>query len=397
MSDSSPSAAAPQGVWLHRFLQAVGILLGLALALLIIYKAAEVLLLAFGGVLFAVLLRGASSWIHERTKLPMGLALALVVVLLIGSLTAAIYFLSPSLGRQAGELKGTVNKTLVMLQEQVGDWPFMEMLPTVDPEPATAQPPSERGLQGTPPRPTAPPETEAESSSFRPDAEAMKDLFSGGAMLLRRVAGVFSTAFGALAGLLVVLLTGLFFAASPETYRNGFLRLLPVRNRPRIAQVLDEVAHALRWWILGQMISMAVVGTLVTVGLWMLGVPLAPALGLISALCTFVPYLGPIVSAIPGLLIAWSVSPLLLLYAFILYVVVENLEGSVITPLIQQRAVKLPPGLTIGAQMLAGIVWGVLGIIFATPLLAAAMVVVKRLYVEDVLGDSLDKPAVRRG
>lgn len=406
MSDSSPSSAAPQGVWLHRFLQAVGILLGLALALLIIYKAAQVLLLAFGGVLFAVLLRGASSWIHERTKLPMGLALTLVVVLLISSITAAIYFLSPSLGRQAGELKGTVSKTLVMLQDKLGDWPFMEMLPTADPEPQSAttspkpaavQPPLAPPSEETPPTPPQSAAPEAESSGFSPDANTVKSLFSGGAMLLRRVAGVFSTAFGALAGLLVVLLTGLFFAGSPETYRNGFLRLLPVRNRPRVAEVLDEAAHALRWWILGQLVSMAVVGSLVTVGLWFLGVPLAPVLGLISALCTFVPYLGPIVSAIPGLLIAWSVSPLLLLYAFILYVVVENLEGSVITPLIQQRAVKLPPGLTIGAQMLAGIVWGVLGIIFATPLLAAAMVVVKRLYVEDVLGDSLDKPAVRRG
>ena len=141
---------------------------------------------------------------------------------------------------------------------------------------------------------------------------------------------------------------------------------------------------------------MATLGVLVTSGLWLLGVPLAPVLGLLAAMLTFVPYLGPIISAVPGLLIAWSVSPTLLLYAFLLYLVVQNLEGSVITPLVQQTAVRVPPVLIITAQMLAGIVSGVLGIVLATPLLAAGMVVMKRLYVEDVLGDSFEKAAVRK-
>ncbi len=400
MNDTPPPSAV-QGAWLPRFLQAVGIVVGVGIAILVVWKAAEVLLLAFGGALLALLLRGAAGWIHERTKLPMGLSLTFVGLLLLSALTAAVYFLSPMIGRQVQELKVTVTKSVALLQERVGDWPFMDMLPEVaETAPAPeggageAQPPADPAAAGQQPPPESA-EAEEEGEGFRPTASTVKEIFTGGATVLLRIAGVFSTAFGVLAGLLIVLLIGIFFAASPETYRNGFLRLLPVAKRKRVAEVMDETAHVLRWWILGQMVSMAVVGSLVTVGLWFLGVPLAPVLGLISMLCTFVPYLGPIVSAIPGLLIAWSVSPTLLLYALILYLVVENLEGSVITPLIQQRAVKLPPGLTIGAQMLAGVVWGVLGIVFATPLLAAAMVVIKRLYVEDVLGDSLQKPAVR--
>jgi predicted PurR-regulated permease PerM len=192
------------------------------------------------------------------------------------------------------------------------------------------------------------------------------------------------------------MLVGVFFAADPETYRDGFLRLLPVERRERVAEVLDETESVLRRWMIGQSISMVTVGVLITTGLWLLGVPLAPALGLLAALFTFVPYLGPIVSSIPGLLIAWSVSPSVLFYTFVLYVVVQNLEGWVLTPLVQQQAVRLPPALIIGSQMLAGIVWGVLGVVFATPLVAAVKLLIRRLYVEDVLGDTFEKPAVRR-
>ena len=384
---NDPSASSnSQALWTRRVLHGAGVLVAVGAAILFVWQAASVLLLGFGGILLAVLLRGLSRWLHRATRLPMGVALAVVVVLLISMLASAIYFLSPSVGRQARELQAAVTAIVPKVQERIGDWPLIEMLssPAVDAPAATTD---------VLPDPTA--AAPNGSAPFRPSVSAVRDLFAGGAVVARRIFGVFSTALGALGALLLVILLGIFFAADPETYRNGFLRLLPVRIRPRVLEVLDEVGYTLRWWMIGQACSMATLGVLVTSGLWLLGVPLAPVLGLLAALLTFVPYLGPIVSAVPGLLIAWSVSPTLLLYAFILYLVVQNLEGSVITPLVQQTAVRVPPVLIITAQMLAGIVWGVLGIVLATPLLAAGMVVMKRLYVEDVLGDSFDKAAVR--
>ncbi|MBA2432326.1 MAG: hypothetical protein H0V56_09435, partial [Chthoniobacterales bacterium] len=107
MNDTPPPSAV-QGAWLPRFLQAVGIVVGVGIAILVVWKAAEVLLLAFGGALLALLLRGAAGWIHERTKLPMGLSLTFVGLLLLSALTAAVYFLSPMIGRQVQELKVTV-------------------------------------------------------------------------------------------------------------------------------------------------------------------------------------------------------------------------------------------------------------------------------------------------
>ena len=378
-------------------LHAAGILVAVGAAILFLWQAASVLLLGFGGVLLAVLLRGLSAWLHRTTRLPMGVSLAAVVVVLISLLASAIYFLSPSVGRQARELQTAVAAILPIVQERVGDWPLIEMLssPGETSTPGTGDLPeaSTPGPAGTL-QPDPPASSPNGSPGFRPSAPTVRDLFTGGAAVARRIFGVFSTALGALGALLLVILLGIFFAADPETYRNGFLRLLPVRIRPRVLEVLDEIGYTLRWWMIGQACSMATLGLLVTGGLWSLGVPLAPVLGLLAAVLTFVPYLGPIISAIPGLLIAWSVSPTLLLYALLLYVVVQNLEGSVITPLVQQTAVRVPPVLIITAQMLAGIVWGVLGIVLATPLLAAGMVVMKRLYVEDVLGDSFEKAAV---
>jgi predicted PurR-regulated permease PerM len=386
-----PPSFESQAAWLGRFLLALGIILGVAAALLVIWQAAGVLLLAFGGVLLAVLLRGCSRALHRTTRLPMGLSLAVVVVVLLTLLTSAVLFLAPSMARQTRDLQVTLLQTFTRLQATVSERYFLEPPP---PEPPAGATP---GVTV----PLAPDEQEtlqrssSFDSQFRPDVATVRDLFTGGAALVRRLAGLFSTAFGVLAAILIVLLVGVFFAADPQTYRDGFLRFLPVERRARVAEVLDEAEDVLRWWMIGQSVSMVTVGVLITLGLWLLGVPVAPALGLLAALFTFVPYLGPIVSSIPGLLIAWSVSPTVLLYTFLLYVAVQNLEGWVLTPLVQQKAVRLPPALIVSSQMLAGIVWGVLGIVFATPLVAAAKLLIRRLYMEDVLRDSFEKPAVR--
>ena len=385
---SKPPWSESHAAWLHRFLLGVGILLGLALAILVIWQAAAVLLLVFGGVLLAVLLRGCSRTLHHKLRLPLPLALTAVVAGLVGLVTAAVLFLSPSIGRQTRDLQTAITQTAHKLQHDLGDWPSFDLLPANNalPSPTPGYPSA-----------AAPPPAAPQDISFQPDTSTVRDLFAGGTLLLRRLAGIFSTAFGVLTAVVIIMLVGVFLAADPQTYRDGLLRFLPVGRRRRVAEVLDEAEHVLRWWMVGQSVSMITVGVLISTGLWLLGVPMAPALGFLAALFTFVPYLGPIVSSVPGLLIAWSVSPTVLFYAFLLYVVVQNLEGWVLTPLVQQQAVHLPPALIVAAQMLAGIVWGVLGVIFATPLLAAAKLLIRRLYIEDVLGDSFDKPAVREG
>jgi predicted PurR-regulated permease PerM len=206
---------------------------------------------------------------------------------------------------------------------------------------------------------------------------------------LEQAGGVLSTTVGALGGFMVFLFVGLFGAFDPNPYRKGALYLLPPSRRDRVGQVLDEVVQILRQWMVGKFISMALVGTLTWIGLALLGIPLALTLTLLAALLTFVPNFGPILSAVPAILLAALQGPSKALYVALLYVGVQTVESYLVTPLVQKRTVSLPPALTIVAQVGMGMVAGGLGVVVATPLTAALLILVKRLYVEDVRGDSL--------
>ncbi|MCZ7574449.1 MAG: AI-2E family transporter [Ardenticatenaceae bacterium] len=170
-------------------------------------------------------------------------------------------------------------------------------------------------------------------------------------------------------------------------YTHGFLRLIPRGKRDRGAQVLHAVKHSLWWWLLGQMTAMAVIGVLKSLGLWLLGVPLPLTLGLLAALLTFIPNFGPITAGTVATLVALTESPMKALYTILLAIGVQFIESHLVTPLVQREAVALPPAFTISGQVLMGALLGFRGLVFAVPLLAASLVVVKMLYIEDVLGE----------
>lgn len=127
--------------------------------------------------------------------------------------------------------------------------------------------------------------------------------------VFERVTGVFSTTLGVLTNLVVVLFFGLFLAADPGLYRRGLLHLLPGRHRTRAGEVVDAVNETLWWWLLAKIASMLVVGAMTWVGLWMLGVPLPFTLALIASILTFIPNIGPVLSAVPAMLLALLQSP----------------------------------------------------------------------------------------
>ena len=204
---------------------------------------------------------------------------------------------------------------------------------------------------------------------------------------------VLNSALGALAGFLVVVMSGIYIATDPRLYRDGFMRLLPPRHRPRVAAALAESAVTLRRWMVGTLISMLIVGGLVAAGLWLLDVPAAIALAVIAAMLEFVPIIGPILAAIPAIAVAFTVSPVTGLWVVLLYTVIQQLEGNVITPLVMRGAVRLPPALTLLFQSFMAIVFGFLGLLLAVPILAAVVVVVRVLYIEPL--ESRDQAVVR--
>lgn len=200
---------------------------------------------------------------------------------------------------------------------------------------------------------------------------------------------IVSSVFGALAGLVMVIFIAMYIAAEPRLYREGMLHLVPKRNRARAREVILALGDTLRRWLVARFIAMVVVGTVTGLALKALGVRGALVLGVLSGLLEFVPFFGPIASAVPAIAAAMLDSPQKALSVAVLYVVIQQLEGSALTPLLLEKRLDIPPVLTLVFVAALGVVFGILGMLIAEPILAVVLVTVRMLYVEDVVGDEV--------
>lgn len=189
----------------------------------------------------------------------------------------------------------------------------------------------------------------------------------------------------AIAELLVVLFGGIFLAMQPRFYKSGAIKLVPKGQRALVSEAMDESEAALRLWLKGQLIAMIAVGTVTGAAMWLLGLPSALVLGLIAGILEFVPFIGPILAAVPAILLALAISPDLALWVALVYFVVQQLEGYLLTPLVQQYAVDLPSAVLLFSLVAMGMIFGTLGVLLAAPLTVVAYVLVKRLYVIETL------------
>ncbi len=190
---------------------------------------------------------------------------------------------------------------------------------------------------------------------------------------LTRIGGIVVSTATVLAGLVLIVFLGLYLAAEPQVYFSGIQRATPKRYRAILTACAERAVRNVRWWVWSQMLSMTAVGVVVALGLWALGVPLAGTLGVIAALLTFIPNIGPILSVVPAGLLALAISPTKGLLTVMLFLLVHFLEGNVITPLLERKIVRLPPALTMSAQLLLAVVAGPLGVALAAPLTAAIL------------------------
>jgi predicted PurR-regulated permease PerM len=319
---------------------------------LLLWYALDVFLLAFAGVLLSIFLRSLSDPLSKYTPLAAGWSLATVVIVLVASLGVAIWFFAPKLASQIDQLAESLPRSAEALRRGMEQYEWGRQI-----------------------------------LARLPEAD---ELMPGKSNVLAKATGIFSSTLGVIVNLLIILFLGLYMAAEPNLYKRGLIRLVPVSNRERALKVLNTIHESLRWWLIGRISVMTMNGVLTMAGLWMIGAPMPVTLGLLTALLNFVPNLGPVLAAIPAILLALTQSPKLALYVLMLYVAIQSLEGFVLTPVVQKRTVELPPALLIIAQVLAGVLSGSLGILLATPLAVVVMILVKMLYVEDVLGDSFE-------
>lgn len=323
-------------------------LLFVALALTIWFTV-DILLLVFAAILFAVFLRACSKLLSGSFNIPVGLALLTVLIMLALVLVAMAKWMAPSLIAQAQQLYEAVPQSLDRLYFYLlgFDW-FHSVAQTIPP---------------------------------------LQDMVPEFSKVLTQAQAVFTGVLDVATKLALVLFLGLYLAAQPGVYIRGLITLFPHSKKARVRAVLHELEHTLTMWLLGKLVGMVIIGTTTGMALSFLGVPLAGALGLITGLLNFIPYLGPTFGAIPTLLIAFSKEPMLAVYALLFYVSLQLLESYIITPFVDRRTVSLPPALTITVQVMMGIFFGLIGIMLATPLAAVAYVLINMLYVQDVLGD----------
>jgi predicted PurR-regulated permease PerM len=192
----------------------------------------------------------------------------------------------------------------------------------------------------------------------------------------------FKTTFGGIANIYIVVLLGIFFTIGPQIYSNGIMQLVPPRKRKKADGLINHIGSSLKKWLAGKFIAMAAVFVLTAIGLIILDVPMWLTLSIIAGLLNFIPNFGPLVAAVPAILVGFSQSPMMALIIAALYLFVQVFESSFITPQAQQKLVKIPPALIILAQVFVGALTGIWGVIFATPLLLIIIIVIQELYTE---------------
>jgi predicted PurR-regulated permease PerM len=197
----------------------------------------------------------------------------------------------------------------------------------------------------------------------------------------------------AVAGTVIIVAAGSYLAFHPETYAQGLLLLVPRSHRPRAAEIMEACRVALTQWLVGQLVSMIFISVTTSIGLWLAGVPSPLALGLLAGLGHMVPVVGPLATAVPAALIALAQSPETFGWTVLLYVVTGQFESSLLTPLVMRQMAQLPMALTLFAVIAMGVLLGPLGVLFATPLAVVAYVMVRMIYLEDVLGERLAPPS----
>jgi predicted PurR-regulated permease PerM len=214
----------------------------------------------------------------------------------------------------------------------------------------------------------------------------------GNFSLTNLVAGVFSVSLSFLTALVIAIFGGIYLAAQVGLYRDGLIQLLPHRLRANGAETLEDISNALRLWVLGQMIGMVLIGLLSTLATWLIGLPSPFALGLIAGLLEFIPYMGPILGAIPAVLVAATKGFDTVLWTIAAYTLIQQAEGHLIAPLISREMVYIPPLVLILGILAIITLFGLQAVIFAAPIAVILFVAVKKLYVRDSLGDATSIP-----
>ncbi|QDS91222.1 pheromone autoinducer 2 transporter [Rosistilla ulvae] len=305
----------------------------------------NVSLLILAGLLFGVFVHAISAWSAKKLSLSYRTTYLVVVALMLVAIGLGIFQLGSQVADRADELWSQLQSAAQTANEQL--------------------------------------EQHAWAQKHLPDVSDIEEqLTQSSSDILPAVLQRLQSLGWGMTAALVIFFIGLYAAYDPDLYRDGLVKLMPPEKRDRTQKVLDRMNGSLQRWIVARFVSMAIVGIATAIGMWAFGIPMPITLGVLAALLTFIPNIGPLLAAVPQMLLAVNVGTQMVLYVLLFNFVLQTLESYLITPIVQQREVSLPPVLTIAAQLLMGVVVGILGVMLAAPMVVVAMVFVKTLYID---------------
>lgn len=311
--------------------------------LILAWRLSDVLLLLFGSIIIAVSLRAFAVTLQRYLRLPLRVTVWLAVVIVLACVMFGTWLVGDRLIEQTEDLRTRLPEALKALISWIRSFPV---------------------------------------------GVAMLQLLDGANIAdvpWSSVADVATKTLGALGSIGLMAVVGVYLAADPDLYRTGFVKLIPVSYRERIDGAMLASGHALLQWLMGQGISMVFVGTATAIGLMSIGTQMPLTLGLIAGILAFIPFFGPIASGLLAVLLSFMQGPTQALYVAAVCVLIQQIEGNVLMPFIQKWAVQMPPVLGITSAVIFGLLFGLPGVILATPLMVIAIVLIRKLYIENIL------------
>ncbi|MGO4572827.1 AI-2E family transporter [Microvirga sp. 2TAF3] len=331
------------------FLRKSLILIGLVVLILFLWQLSDVLLLAFGSILVAIILHAFADVLVRYLNIPSRWSLVTASLTILVLFIGLAVFFGANIRTQLNNVAEQLPVAIDAFGQKLGIGAISDDL-----------------------------------------SKMLSEVPSSGLAL--RIAGIGGTILSGLTDFVLVIIAGLYIAASPRIYFDGFVKLFPIRQHRRVESTLVASGEALKLWLISQLIAMICVGILSTFAFWLIGLPSPYALGLIASLLEFIPFLGPILGALPAVLISFTLGGETVIWTIIAAFIIQQLEGNVIFPLVERRMVSIPPALALFGIVVGGILFGTIGLMLGFPLVVVAYVLVKKLYVRETLGESTPIP-----
>lgn len=321
----------------------VGIVALLVVTILIARVAFNVLLMILAATLISTYFHGLGNIIQRKTKWNRKVAMTISVGGSFAILAVLLWFMGTKIQQQVAQLSHTLPNTVNSAKVKMAETPIGQQI--------------------------------------------LAYLDDNSGKIFVTAQHFFSTSFGVLGNIYIILFLGIFFTASPSIYKDGFMIIIPPERKELWRCIMNRINFSLKGWLKGMLLSIVLIFIMLTIGLTIMGIPAVLVLALIAAMLKIIPNFGSLAAMIPGVLLALTVSTNTAIIVALIYIVSQTIVSNIVTPIIQNKIINLPPALTIISQVIMGTLSGALGIIMAVPLLAIVVILADELYVKKIHGN----------